>query len=197
MNCRWYWRILKMNNKKIDIFGLDLDSLIVAAINETYGKDEKSLQKKKAKEMGDFKAEVAKEVDEAPDAGSKPVKAEDIVKLFNTMRSGKSLKDTVVRKNFQLYFDSLSGSERVALLSYSQAIADIIAGENTKEDIANQPQPDDYGVEVTVDDDEPKKPSKKEKTAKKKKDGGSDAPIVVGESADKTKELKTFRRINS
>ena len=177
------------------ILGINIDEIIMRAINESLP-NEKSQQDKKAKELKQFKASEKKEVDEAEgeESSSKKVKAQDIVDLFNTMRSGKSLKDEEVRKNFQMYFDSLNGSERVALFSFSQAIADIIAGENTKEDIKNQPQPEDYGVDISKDDEpsEPKKVKKKSKvSAEPEKDDS--APIVVGESANKSRELRVLR----
>ena len=180
------------------VLGIDIDLLIKKAINESLPKDEKSMQAKKSKELEDFKApkKDADEIDEeAGEEVTKKVKAGDIVDLLNTMRSGKTLKDEQVRKNFQAYFDALSGSERVALFSFTQAIADIIAGENTEEDIKNQPQPEDLGVEISKDD-APEPSTKKAKKAKgeNKKDDGS-APIVVGEAANKSKELKLVRRL--
>ena len=181
------------------ILGVDIDELIKKAINESLPKDEKSMQDKKTKEMQDFKApkKDADEIDEeAGEEVTKKVKAADIVSLLNTMRSGKTLKDEQVRKNFQAYFDALSGSERVALFSFTQAIADIIAGENTEEDMKNQPQPEDLGVEISKDDAPEKKkskPQKADKSTDKPKDDS--APIVVGEAANKSRELNLIRRL--
>ena len=185
--------------KKIKILGVDIDSIIKKALNESLPKDEKSVQDKKTKEMQDFKApkKDADEIDEeAGEEVTKKVKAGDIVDLLNTMRSGKTLKDEQVRKNFQAYFDALSGSERVALFSFTKAIADIIAGENTPEDIKNQPQPEDMGVEISKDDAPEQKKTKSQKVDKadgKAKDDS--APIVVGEAANKSRELNLIRRL--
>ena len=187
-------------SNKLEILGVNIDRLVRMAINESLPKDERVAQDKKTKELEDFKApektNEAEEVDEAEDddGSSKKVKAEDIVSLFNVMRSGKSLKDAQVRKNFQAYFDSLNGSERVALFAFSKAIADIIAGENTEQEAADEPQPDDYGVEISKDDG-PKKKVKKKKSVEKTETGDDSAPIVVGESADKSRELKIMRRL--
>ena len=175
-----------------NILGLDIDRLIRKAIVESLPNDESAAQKKKEKELEDFKATKKSEVDEAA-AEEKPpkVKAEDIVELFNTMRSGGSLKDEKIRKNFQSYFDSLSGAERVALFSFAQAMADIISGVNDAEDIKDEPQPDTYGIELST---------KKMKIKKKKKKGSpsadkqDNAPIVVGEAADKSREKNILRR---
>lgn len=175
------------------ILGVNIDELIKNAILETFPADEKSAQDQKSKELKQFKASGKKEVDEAEGEEVKQVKAADIVELFNVMRSGKSLKDAEVRKHFQMYFDSLSGSERVSLFAFSKAMADIISGENSAEDVKNQPQPEDFGVEVTKDDDAPKeKKAKKKKVAKAEKKDDS-TPIVVGESANKSRELRILR----
>ena len=175
------------------ILGVNIDELIKNAILETFPANEKSAQDKKSKELKQFKASEKKEVDEAEGEEVKQVKAADIVELFNVMRSGKSLKDAEVRKQFQMYFDSLSGSERVSLFAFSKAMADIISGENSLEDVRNQPQPEDFGVEVTKDDDAPKqKKVKKKKVAKAEKKDDS-TPIVVGESANKSRELRILR----
>ena len=181
------------------ILGIDIDEIIKLAINESLPKDEKQVQNKKTKELEGFRAPAKNETDEADDVDedggeevTKKVKAADIVDLLNTMRSGKTLKDEQVRKNFQSYFDALSGSERVALFSFSKAIADIIAGENTEEDIKDEPQPEDYGVEISKEEEPKKTVKKSSKPSKEKADAGS-APIVVGESANKSKELNIVR----
>ena len=173
------------------ILGVNIDELIKNAILETFPANEKSAQDKKSKELKQFKASGKQEVDEA-EGEVKQVKAADIVELFNVMRSGKSLKDAQVRKQFQMYFDSLSGSERVSLFAFSKAMADIISGENSTEDIKNQPQPEDYGVEVTKDDTPKEKKTKKKKVTKSEKKDDS-TPIVVGESANKSRELRILR----
>lgn len=182
------------------ILGIDIDEIIRRAINESLPSDERSKQDKKSKEMKQFKSSDKKEVDEAEDdekssSNVKKVKAADIVDLLGIMRSGKSLKDERIRKDFQMYFDALSGTERVALFAFIQAIADIVSGVNSPEDIRDQPQPDDYGVDV---EKEPKKKgtsSKKNKQRSEKQGADDSTPIVVGESADKTKEIALLRRL--
>lgn len=181
------------------ILGINIDEIIRMAINESLPSDEKKLQAKKAKEMKQFKSTAKKEVDEAEDetAGKdnvRKVKAADIVNLLGIMRSGKSLKDEKIRKDFQMYFDALSGTERVALFAFIEAIADIVSGVNSDEDIRDQPQPDDYGVDT--DPIKSKKAKKKTKAPAEKKNQGNDStPIVVGEAADKSRERALLRRL--
>jgi len=179
------------------ILGVNIDDIIRRALRESFPEDERKNQAKKAKEMKGFKApkksgkDETDDVDEdAGDEVTQKVKAATIIDLLNTMRSGKTLKDKDVRTNFQAYFDSLSGSERVALFSFCKAIADIIAGENSLEDIKNEPSPDDYGVEVVRD----KEPSQSTET-KPSKPKDNSAPIVVGEAANKSRELKFMRSL--
>ena len=104
------------------LLGVDIDTIIKRVLVETLGA-EKDVQDKKSKEMKDFKAppdsgkkKSDEAVDEAedeespvqtPDEADKSVKASDIVDLLGRMRSGQSLKDEKVRKDFQEYFNGL------------------------------------------------------------------------------------------
>jgi len=179
------------------ILGVDIDKIIRLAINESLPKDEQQAQTKKSKELDQFSDSKNDEtedleVDEAPEEeATKKVKAADIVDLFNIMRSGKSLKDPEVRKNFQAYFDALTGSDRVALYSYSKALSDIIAGGNDREESAEEVQPKDYGVSISKKD-KPKKVSNNNPKADQDDDS---APIVVGEVANKSRELNILRKL--
>jgi hypothetical protein len=188
------------------LLGIDIDTIIKKVLNETLGK-EQEMQDKKSEEMKDFKAppdsKKKKDSDDTDEDDNpvsteqeldKSVKASDIVDLLGRMRSGQSLKDEKVRKDFQGYFDSMGGAERLALKAYMVAITDIVAGESTGTE--PEPTPDDYGVDMDVEDKKPKKKIKKKSGASKAKqaDTGSDsAPIVVGESANKKMEMKILR----
>ena len=188
------------------LLGIDIDTIIKKVLNETLGK-EQEMQDKKSEEMKDFKAppdsKKKKDSDDTDEDDNpvsteqeldKSVKASDIVDLLGRMRSGQSLKDEKVRKDFQGYFDSMGGAERLALKAYMVAITDIVAGESASTD--PEPTPDDYGVDMDVEDKKPKKKIKKKSGDAKAKqaDTGSDsAPIVVGESANKKMEMKILR----
>ena len=166
------------------ILGINIDEIIKHVISETFpNENEKSVQDSKTEELKQLKSGKKQKEDIDEDEEKTSVKASEVVELFNLMRSGKSLKDKEVRKNFQAYFDTLSGSERVALYSFSKAVSDIISGSTNEKEAAEQEQPEDFGVEVTKS----KKKEKKEKTKKVSKDDST--PIVVGESANKKDEL--------
>lgn len=190
--------------------GKDLDDLIIDSLRGTLGKKkikestEKQKQKLKGEELKQFKAKpktAEKLEDDDPieeaeeETGKAPVKtavtAEEVIELLNLIRSGRSLKKEEVRQDFQTYFDMLSGVERLALHTFTSAMADIISGENSEEDIRNQPTPSDNPVE-------PKKRKVSKPVEKPKSNvSGTEAqtksassPIVVGEAANKSKEKK-------
>jgi hypothetical protein len=56
------------------------------------------------------------------------VSLDDIVEKLNTIRAGKSLKDSVVATALQSYLDSLDVAERTALLALLQGIAQVVSG---------------------------------------------------------------------
>lgn len=180
------------------ILGIDIDEIINHVLFETFN-HEKEKQENKASELKRFNSTKNKSKDAAhhidEDEKSKTdVKAADVVKLFNQMRSGKSLKDKEIRTQFQAYFDALDGVERLALHTYAKAISDIISGTNTEKESANEIQPDDLGIDITQDKKQAKK-SKENKQKTKKLEKNDSAPIVVGEAADKSKELSLLREI--
>ena len=185
------------------ILGVNLDKIIQEAISETFPSDERQKQAQKAKDLSPFKSSKKsmkkEDVDEAPDSdapakiekkSSPPkVKASTLIDLVNVIRSGQSLKDPATRKDFQTYFNDLNGSEQIALYSFLQAIADITSGVNDNKDIDNEPQPEDYGETMVQ---KASKAVDKQKNKAKNPSGGS-SPIVVGEAANKSKELRLLR----
>lgn len=206
--------------KVLGITEEELDDIIRQSLRKSLGKtkklkesSEKKRQEYKKDQLKDFKAkkkqveieEVEDDTEEKPeDSGPAEVEvsnntmktsatAEEVIDFLNLIRSGRSLKDEEVRKDFQLYFDGLSGAERIALFSFVQALADVISGENTDEDIRNEPSPDDYGIKI--DKQKVKKKSKTKKSSSKKPSGSSSSPIIVGERADKSKEKRLLKEL--
>ena len=191
------------------LLGVDIDTIIKRVLVETLGA-EKDVQDKKSEEMKDFKAPADsgksksdEEVDEAedeegpvqtPDEVDKSVKASDIVDLLGRMRSGQSLKDQKVRKDFQEYFDGLGGAERLAMKTFMVAITDIVAGARDEGNTDQEPTPEDLGIDMELEDKPKKKAKKKSKKDSEPKKDDS-APIVVGEAANKSRELQVLRRL--
>ncbi|OUU74881.1 MAG: hypothetical protein CBC29_07075 [Methylococcaceae bacterium TMED69] len=108
-----------------------------------------------------------------------------IVNLLNSLRSGRSLKDNQAKKDLKAYFTRLNGSERVALFAFLTGLDKIMAANDGDQvgDDASTPSKDPY--KISMKKDAPK--------VSKKPAAGSDSPIVVGESANKSREKKIIR----
>lgn len=121
-------------------------------------------------------------------ASGEDIKPKDIVDKLNSIRSGRSFKDSSVSSSMEEYIQSLSNAERVALLAFLKGIAQIVTGEIS----ANQAEePGEHPSDVHMDkSNEPKTFHKKPNVIKgspagnsKKSSGGAEdtsapAPIV-------------------
>lgn len=87
----------------------------------------------------------SKTVDADSDTEGSDIKLDDIVDKLNTIRSGKSFKDSAVQSHFQEYFDSLKEPERAALLAFLKGIAQIVTG-----DVAAPEAEDPAKADVTM-----------------------------------------------
>ena len=204
------------------IFGINLEKLIIEAVDEVNPLSiEKQRQTMKADELKPFKVGEKKksseeDVDEAEDEDSdnskgvakvskdKPeevgasveevpeISAAKIVKILNQMRSGKSLSDKQVRIDFQKYYNSLDGDERLAFYTFLDAVQKIVA-EDEEFEMGDVTTPDLQGVDVDVDVEKRKK-KKKAKKAEPQDKGTDSSPIVVGEHADKSRIKLLLRR---
>lgn len=67
--------------------------------------------------------------DETEKLQKSEVKAKDIVEKLNSIRSGKSFKDSAVSGAMDEWINSLSKTERVALFAFLRGIAQIVTGE--------------------------------------------------------------------
>lgn len=106
-------------------------------------------------EGGDDKSDASSEAD-SKDTSSKTqdaekeklkkgeIKTKDIVDKLNTIRSGKSFKDSAISSKLDEYVESLSKAEKVALLAFLKGLSQIVTGEvdpQTATDPAD-PEPD-------------------------------------------------------
>jgi len=69
------------------------------------------------------------------------IKAEDVIEKLNTIRSGKSFKDEEISGKMQKYVTGLEQPERVALLAFLKAIAQIVTGEIESQDVVDPSKP--------------------------------------------------------
>jgi hypothetical protein len=67
--------------------------------------------------------------DEDKEALAGDVDLDQIIEKLNTIRSGKSFKDSLVQQRFNKYFEGLQDAEKVALFAFLKGIAQIVTGE--------------------------------------------------------------------
>jgi len=123
------------------------------------------------------------------------VTVEDFVDQLNRFRSGQSLKRKDVHQQLSDYWENLTNPEKKAVFAYVQGISQIVTS-----DVPGADAPDPSSYKIRTGDVE-LKISAKEKRIKSRPDqdavskGKSDEliPIVVGERADKRRELKQLR----
>jgi hypothetical protein len=75
------------------------------------------------------------------------ISTDDIIDKLNFIRSGKSFKDDVIKKNLDEYVKSLSRAERVALLAFLKGLSQIVTGE-IQPDVAIDPADPDPDVKM-------------------------------------------------
>jgi len=116
---------------------------------------------------------------------------ESIIKSINVIRSGNSLKDPGVQERFGTYFDKLTPPEKIALKGFLDGLAQVIAGDVPGEE-ATSPEKPPYNVSM---EDNAVQKTRKDMT-KIRTPGSSEpnAPIVVGESANKTWAKNVFAK---
>ena len=196
-----------------EIFGMNLTQILKEAVKESVGdvfSTEREKQTKTAEQMKPFKvSEKSKldpeknadsEVDEGEDdtepeksRNDEPVKVKKsdipeinlttIVDLIGAIRAGQSLKDKKVLSSLKDYFDRLNGNERIALYAFLTGISKLMVNIDTPESDGNNvdtPTSDPFKIRM-------KKETPKEDPRPAK---GEEAPIVVGEVANKNKERR-------
>jgi len=158
-------------------------------------------EKDDSEELQDEQEEAEVEVEEkVEDTASPKVKAqklpsamepEDIAKMLNIIRAGKSLKDPEVKERFDIWWDALAPPEKIALKGFLDGIAQIITGDTSAED-ASSPSAAPYNVQMTAAAKEKPRKIQNKKAASRGSSAdaaGVDAPIVVGE-VNSTSEIK-------
>lgn len=142
--------------------------------------EEENVEKEKSDgEEKEVKQKVAKDM--------KSANADKILKSINLIRSGKSSKDKETKNSFMNYYASLTDEEQLALQAFVDGLADIFSVDEDESptDVA-RPFSEPYNLKIKKD--------VKTKTTVKKSDDSS--PIIVGEVANKMKELNTVRKNN-
>ena len=161
---------------------------------------ERELQKKKSDELDEYRASKKKKEDDVDeDDEAEPIEAEDkevdvtldrINDKINIIRAGTSLRTKEGRGDLKSYFVRLNDAEKLALFAFVSGLADVMVSPEPAGPEAVTPA-DPYRVEIEMDDDDDDK--KKKSVPKSSKAKKSPQPIVVGESANKSRELKILR----
>jgi hypothetical protein len=125
---------------------------------------------------------------EAPDDTDQKLKSgevsvKDIVEKLNSIRSGKSFKDSAVSKAIDDYVAKLKKPERVALMSFLQGISQIVTGEVPGQAaVAPDAQPADVNMKKG---NEPKTVQKKPNIIKGPGETSKAAPKPPGQTSMK------------
>lgn len=181
-----------------------------------------SVDRPKSREvlMDEEEAESPPKKEKAPEAEEKDkeekfvgldipaeIKFQDIRKMIDQLRSGKSLKDADTKLQLVDYYDDLDEPDRIALYKFLAAISAIL----TKEVDGSEVQQPDQGKgkvdvktksKVKAPDPNKKKiartsmqKKKKEKSQSSSPEKEFDAPIKVGESQDKNDVIVEMSRL--
>jgi len=171
---------------------------------QALAKQKKDDRKKaaKASKTGDDSDQMG---DEAEDAGievqKKTVKvkhekvpeinANKIADKINELRAGKSLKEKETMAALKTYFQKLNGPERIALYAFLNGLVKVL-GDGTGD--VKTPHSKPYSIDMEQEKPEQKSSSDKKPEGSKEPSASekSENPIVVGESANKKKILKTL-----
>ena len=76
------------------------------------------------------------------------IKPKDIVEKLNSIRSGRSFKDSAVSGPMEEYIGSLSKAEKVALMAFLKGIAQIVTGEVSAQQASD---PGDKPADIKMD----------------------------------------------
>lgn len=107
------------------------------------------------------------------------IKPKDIVEKLNSIRSGRSFKDSAVSSAMEEYIDSLAKPEKVALMAFLKGIAQIVTGEVTAQK-ASEPSDSPAGVHMDKSNEPSvvhKKPNVIKSVARSPKKGSTGAPV--------------------
>ena len=69
------------------------------------------------------------------------IDTKDVIDKLNTIRAGKSFKDSAISSKMGKYVSDLSQAEKTALLAFLKGIAQIVSGEVEDQDILDPSEP--------------------------------------------------------
>jgi len=134
---------------------------------------------------------------------------DSVVQAVNQLRAGKSLRDSSIKQQAQIYYDKLSEDERTTLLVFLNALSDIIAGQINGKD-AQDPGDPPLSISISSEDGEaeeeapeeeseetmtPEEESEEKMTPEEPSEEDTTPPIKVNESQDLIQLRKKVRRM--
>jgi len=134
---------------------------------------------------------------------------DSVVQAVNQLRAGKSLRDSSIKQQAQIYYDKLSEDERTTLLVFLNALSDIIAGQINGKD-AQDPGDPPLSINISSEDGEaeeeapeeeseetmtPEEESEETMTPEEPSEEDTTPPIKVNESQDLIQLRKKVRRM--
>ena len=199
-----------------ELFGMNLTDILKSSVRESVDEvlDSEELKQKKAeKDLKPFKHKKKAsatdssntDVDEAedensekqPDAKAEPIEPRStelpeiniqlVIDLIGAIRAGKSLKEKETLIDLKGYFDRLNGNERVALYAFLSGLSKVMANVDDTIDKESVPTPDSEPFKIDMKKQAPKVDDRPAK--------GEEAPIVVGEAANKSREMALIRSL--
>lgn len=151
-----------------------------------------STNKASESDTGESKKQPVDDDDNDQKALAEAPDLDQIIEKLNLIRSGKSLKDSIIQHRFKSYYDDLSDAERVALFAYLKGIAQIVNGD-IEPDLAQEPADDPANIhmhklkgkklqQVKRDQKRTIKPSISSGGSQSKSAEDSSGPVVVKKS---------------
>jgi hypothetical protein len=130
--------------------GKSLNSLLKTIVRESY----KTLQTKRKILREEELNAPEEEGEETPESGgetssdkdhnalkSGDIDSQTIIEKLNTIRAGKSFKDSSIKAEMEEYLNELSKEEKTALFAFLKAISQIVTGEVDAENVVDPGEP--------------------------------------------------------
>ena len=153
--------------------------------------------------------EEAPEEDSSSETGEIGASFDSVVKAVNNLRAGKSLRDSSIKQQAQVYYDKLTEDERTTMLVFLNALSDIIAGQVDGKDAQDPSDPpssinissekesssEEPPAEEPVSNDVPSEETSDEELPEEGEEEDTTPPIKVNESQDLTAIRRKIRRM--
>ena len=119
-----YQNAMEEKGKQKEVIGEEDEDLSGGKESASDSSEEKNNQSGSSKSVDSEKEKLKKG----------EIKTKDIVDKLNTIRSGKSFKDSAISSKLDEYVESLSKAEKVALLAFLKGLSQIVTGEISPEE---------------------------------------------------------------